>query len=114
MNINELTLGEIKEISKLVGCDTTDNSAWDIGKQYFIRTVTFSYVGKLIKVTKNELVLDKVSWIADSGRFQPALSEGVEKQSSAEIELFPKPVIIGRGAIIDAVEYVPALPEKQK
>jgi len=76
-----------------------DDSHWKIGKNYFIRTVTFYYTGKLIKVTGKELVLEDAAWIADTGRFSTALKEGelteVEPYQDGEL-------IIGRGAIIDA------------
>lgn len=80
-----------------------------------IRTVTHIDVGRLKFVTDNEIVLEDVSWIADTGRFMDALKDGLESQSNSEIEPFPKgEVIIGRGSIIDACEYKHKLPDKQK
>ena len=88
---------------------------WKKNKNYLIRTVTHIQVGKLVKVTEKELVLKDASWIADTGRFMNALKDGLESQSESEIEPFPKgEVIIGRGGVIDAVEYKHALPTVQK
>jgi len=83
---------------------------WQIGKNYFIRTVTHHYTGKLASVHEHELVLTDAAWIADDGRFMQAVASGEFK----EIEPYPDgPVIIGRGAILDAC-VIPAVPRSQK
>lgn len=92
------------------------NVVWKIGKNYLLRTVTHINVGKLVKVTDNELVLSNVSWIADTGRFSNALINGLENQGNSEIEPFPKDslVLVGRSSLIDAVIYEHDLPVRQK
>ena len=76
------------------------DSHWQIGKVYLIRTVTMIDTGILVKVTDKELVLENAAWIADTGRFHEALKKAVFN----EVEPFPDgQVIVGRGAIIDAV-----------
>ena len=92
------------------------SKVWEVGKNYFVRTVTHIQVGRLVCVTDKELVLEKASWIADTGRFANALKNGIENESSSEIEPFPEKsrVIIGRGSIVDAVIYQHDLPNKQK
>lgn len=69
------------------------------------------YVGRLEQVTSQELVLSGAAWIADTGRWMQAC----ESQTYAEVEPYPKDkaVIIGRGAITDAVE-VSSLTQSQK
>jgi|SRR3990167_2204441 len=75
---------------------------YEIGKNYFIRTVTNYFTGTLLWVGPMELLLENVSWIADTGRFSNALREG----KLNEIEPYPEgPVIIGRGAVIDATHW---------
>ena len=72
---------------------------YEIGKNYFIQTVTHYYTGTLLWVGPQELLIENATWIADTGRFSNALKEGTLK----EIEPFPAgPVIIGRGAIVEA------------
>ncbi len=89
----------------------TDNSHWKIGKNYFIRTVTHHYTGKLTRVTNREIVLVDAAWIADDGRFYDALKTG----NFSEIEPYPDgDVIVGRGAILDAHVVPYALPRNQK
>jgi len=111
MNIDELTLGQIKQLKSIVGCGTpTQTGPWQIGKKYIIRTVTMMQVGELVSVGERELVLRNASWIADSGRFHDALKTG----ELSEVEPFTNDCIVGRGAIVDAQEWAHALPAEQK
>ena len=110
MNIDSLTLGEIKQIQTLIGT-TVDTHPYQIGKNYLIRTVTMIQTGKLVAVTNQELVLEDVSWIADTGRFNEALKNGTLN----EVEPFPQgKVIVGRGSVIDACEWKHELPRTVK
>jgi hypothetical protein len=112
LDINKLTFGEIKEIQSLLNPISISNndSHWKIGKPYFIRTVTMHLIGKLKLVTDKELVLSDASWIADSGRFHDALKTG----ELSEVEPFINEVIVGRGPIVDATEWLHLLPNTQK
>lgn len=83
---------------------------WEIGSIYLIRTVTMIDTGRLVAVTEHELVLEEAAWIADTGRFADAL----KKAEFNEVEPFPTgQVIVGRGALIDAVKIASA-PRSQK
>jgi hypothetical protein len=112
MNIDDLTVKEIKHIQSLLKASPEGGHPYRIGKNYFIRTVTHHFTGKLIKVTAKELVLENAAWIADDGRFHEALTSGQLK----EIEPFPDgaEVILGRGSLIDAVEWSHELPRAVK
>lgn len=88
------------------------DAPWKVGENYFIRTVTFHYTGKLTQVTDQELVLEAASWIPDDGRFADFLKTGVPNEVEPYIK--GKQVILGRGAIIDAVTIDWPLPDKQK
>lgn len=84
---------------------------YQVGKPYFIRTVTMYYTGRLMEVTPQELVLESAAWIADTGRFEAALRTG----DFSEVEPYPVGrLIIGRGALIDAFQVSFDLPTKQK
>lgn len=98
-------------IELLDGNGNVENCPYKIGSNYFIRTVTYHHCGRLVGVTPTELVLENAAWIADSGRFTQALESG----DFSEVEMFPKGelVIIGRGAVVDAVK-VESLPTSQK
>ena len=116
MNINDLTVGQIKEIQAMFPIATTNQSlvspspSWQIGEIYLIRTVTMIDTGRLVAVTEQELVLEDAAWIADTGRF----SDAIKKAEFNEVEPFPdRLVILGRGAIIDAVK-IKKSPRSQK
>lgn len=86
------------------------SGVWEIGANYLIRTVTMIDTGRLVMVTEHELVLEDAAWIADSGRFADAL----QSAEFNEVEPFPDgQIIVGRGAIIDAVK-ISKLPRVQK
>lgn len=117
LNINDITIGEAKQIAAALHLDgagalaQTHESPWEIGKNYFIRTVTHHHTGRLVGVTNLELVLEDAAWIADDGR----LTEALQQSSFNEVEMFPpgSRVIVGRGSIIDAVQ-IATIPVSQK
>jgi hypothetical protein len=80
-----------------------DFTPWELGENYHIETCTKYFLGKLVQVTDNELVITNASWVADCGRMNEYLSG---KQPS-ENETFPKDklVIIQRGAVVSAVKH---------
>lgn len=101
---------DVKDFCKVVAAletvnsksaETSPNGPWQIGKKYFVRTVTMHLTGELTFVGSQELVMKDAAWIADSGRFHEAIRD-VSKCS--EVEPFAAPVIIGRGSIVDATE----------
>ena len=109
MDINDLTIGQAKELAGMFP-KCAETSPWIIGKAYLIRTVTMIQTGRLVVVTPQELVLEDAAWIADTGRFADALKTG----NFNEVEPFPDgQVIVGRGAVIDAVQ-IAKTPREQK
>jgi hypothetical protein len=102
MNMNDLTIGEAKELFNLFSnskCSSSSKNPWEIGKKYFIRTVTMHITGELVSISGQELVLKDAAWIADSGRFNEAIKD-IKK--CKEVEPFENNVIVGRGSIVDA------------
>ncbi len=87
--------------------ETKDNPYMVIGKDYFIRTVTNYFTGRLVWVGDKEIVLESVAWIADTGRF----NEFLQGKALNEAEPYPQSlsVIIGRGAIVDMSERIGGL-----
>lgn len=110
MEIDNLTVKEIKHIQSLLKGPSEPSHPFEIGKNYFIRTVTHHLTGKLLRVTSKELVLADAAWIADDGRFYDALKTG----KLNEVEPFPGEVIVGRGSLIDACQWLHELPRTQK
>lgn len=110
MKLDDLTIGEARQLVSMFSSQPVDNSAWEIGQNYLIRTVTMVDTGRVVAVTQHEVVLEDAAWIADTGRF----AQAVEKAEFGEVEPFPSGrVIVGRGAIIDAVK-ITVLPRSQK
>lgn len=111
MDIDSLTVGEAKQLAQMFGAQPAVGHPYKIGQAYHIRTVTHHYTGRLAEVYEYELVIDEAAWIADDGRFEAALRTGVLE----EIEPFPGGrAIIGRGALIDASEWMHDLPRAVK
>lgn len=77
----------------------SDDGAWRVGERYLIRTVTMIQIGRLIDVYPQELVLEDAAWIADTGQFSVCLETG---QVSIAEPWPDGPVIVGRGAVVDA------------
>ena len=127
MNLDDLTIGQAKELLALFNRQPHDtlvdlefgpstlkridaDSHWEIGQPYMIRTVTMIDTGILVAVTPQELILEEAAWIPDTGRF----ADAVAKAEFGEVEPFPTGrIIIGRGALIDAVR-IKLAPRGQK
>lgn len=110
MNIDELTIGQLKQIQAMgVGGQQPNPYTQLVGKPVFIRTVTMHYVGRLKAVFEHELLLSECSWVADSGRFHTALKEG----KLSEVEPYVTDVVLGRGAILDVSEWRHDIPKDQ-
>jgi len=123
MDFEKLTLGEVHQLLKELRAlgfvkdeasqaQTAPKTApFEIGKKYFIRTVTHHDLGRCVAIYDDFIVLEDASWVADDGRFGNALETGV----LCEVEPFPNGrVPVGRGAIIDAPEWPHDLPRKAK
>jgi len=94
--------------------DDAGNDLFSVGKQYFIRTVTYHMVGVCTAVKHGFVFLDKSMWVADAGRLGNSLKEGIEKQSESELEPYHGIVHISINSIVDFVEYIPKINVMQK
>ncbi|MBK8271128.1 MAG: hypothetical protein IPK83_23565 [Planctomycetes bacterium] len=117
MNIDDLTIGQAKQLaSLLVNQPITQAAAaspYDplIGKNIAIRGVTMIDIGRLVAVYPQELVIEDASWIPETERWAQFLSDGSHK----ECEPYPAGrVVIGRGSICEVAEWTHPLPREQK
>lgn len=102
---------DIPKISSVAPGGDKSNPYFVVGKDYFIRTVTHYFTGRLVWVGDKELAIEDAAWIADTGRF----NEFVAGKTVSEVEPFPEGVVIvGRGAIVDMCERVGGLLLKVK
>ncbi len=83
---------------------------FEVGKSYFIRTVTYHWTGKVVMIVGKFLVLDSAAWIADSGRFMQAIKNG----TLSEVEPVGDGVLVNIDSITDTIPWVHALPMDQK
>jgi hypothetical protein len=81
-----------------------------VGNSVLIRSVTHYYTGKIVLVSRDEIVLTEAAWIADTGRFSEAFKTGV----FSEIEPYPSAVTVGRGAVCDVTDWPHSLPREVK
>ena len=81
-----------------------------VGNKVLIRTVTLYHTGKIVEITKEEIVLVDAAWIADTGRLNAALTAS----TAGEVEPFPDPVAVGRGSIVDVTNWRGELPRTVK
>ena len=81
---------------------------FEIGKAYFLRTVTYHLIGQLKEIKGDFLVLENASWIADSGRFTQAIQEG----KLDEVELVGD-AFVNITTVTDAFPWTHPLPDKQ-
>lgn len=111
MNINELTIGEVKELESMFGgaCAPSAEHPYQVGKAYLVRSVTLYYIGILKAVYPHELAFSSASWVADTGRYHDALKTG----KLNEVEPILGDLIVGRGSIIDMVEWAHKPPMEQ-
>lgn len=117
INLDDLTLGQIKEIKNLIGTDKNNvcdvkTAPYKIETHYLIRSVTNYFVGRLVEVHEKEIVLKEVSWVASTGDFNKACMTG----ELNEIEPYNPNhrVIVGRGSIIDVSPWDFDLPKERK
>ena len=82
---------------------------FEIGKSYFIRTVTYHLTGRVVKIVGNFLVLEEGAWIADSGRFNEMIKNG----KPSEVEPL-EDIIINMSSITDAFQWKHLLPREVK
>lgn len=110
MNIDELTIGQLKQIQAISGTGP-DNGPWKVGEKYLIRTATHYITGRIVSIHAQELLLEDAAWIPDTGRYANALSSG----NLDEVEpIYKGTEVVGRGAIVDACLWCHELPKDQK
>ena len=112
MNIDDMTIGEAKQLAAMVApdlCHTTKATSLKVGNKYFIRTVTHYILGELAEITDETFVMARACWIADTGRFADFLKTG----TPSEAEPFGGNAHVMRHSIVDVADWAHALVEEQ-
>ena len=84
MNIKDMRIGELLEISKLLsfGSNEQEHSEdYPLDKNVIVRTVTMIYTGRLVEITKSDFVLVECSWIPETERYMQFVAEGADRQN---------------------------------
>jgi len=114
MDLDSLTLGDLKKLRCLIGdaAGTNKRLPMPVGKTVFIRTVTHHLCGDVLEFSDEEVALGNCAWIADDGRFHEAMATG----KFNEVEPFPdgSRVVVNRGSVIDWTECKFASPRSAK
>lgn len=111
VNIDDMTFGDLKALKQQLDqipagspaphADTHATDAghpYELGKTYLVQTVTFNYWGQLIRITKNEILLENAQIVFDTGCMDPNKGSGFR---DAE---YVGTMIIGRGAVVGATQ----------
>jgi hypothetical protein len=75
------------------------------GGVMLIETVTKFFVGEVVSVHPQEVVLRDACWVADTGRYHKFLATGDGGQHTEFEPCQEGLAIIGRGSIVDAQPY---------
>lgn len=109
LEISDETYEKIK--SQLLEEEKVDIKCYEdmVGKAWYIRTVTYHSVGKVVKIVGSLLQLESASWVADSGRFMQAIEDGTLN------EVEPVGIsFINMNSIVDMFPWKHSLKLKQK
>lgn len=110
MNIDDLTLGQVKEIQSLVGNQPAQKAIpFKVGEKWLFRTVTHIDTGEIVSIHGDLVVLKNAAWVADTGRFSDSLRNSVFD----EVEPYTNECVINIGSLVDATK-INTLPSEQK
>ena len=107
MDIEKMIVEMVAE--KLLSGNTEQDTPFEVGKCYFIRTCSYHWTGRVTAIRGRFLLLADAAWIADSGRFHEAITTG----ELGEVEPVTD-VIVNIDSITDALLWVHDLPRTQK
>lgn len=111
MNIDELTIGQKKELVEIFGSKKEENQTpFEVGKAYVFRTVTHIDLGIVKRVIGSFVELTDASWIADTGRYHDFLKNGTPR----EVEPYPDFCGVNINSLCDYAPWGHDLPRSQK
>jgi len=116
MNIDELTVGQIKQIQAMTancGPGYEKRHFFRVGQAYFVRSVTHHYLGTVESICELGVVMTGCVWIPDDGRFHKLMAGEWTDQSERE-PYGNVCVMLFFGAILDASEWAGEVPKEVK
>ena len=101
INIDDLTIAQVKEIKNMLNSDIDKKTPFKIGENWLFRTVTHIDTGKIKAIHGNLITLEQAAWIADTGRFSDSLND---TSLFNEVEPYKNDCVINIDALIDATK----------
>lgn len=100
-----------EKIKDQLGEDTREINTYEdmVGGKYYFRTVTYHLTGEVKKIVGRFAYLKQAAWIADSGRFEQAIKDGVLNEVEPVGDAF-----INLETVVDFFPWRHSLPTKQK
>lgn len=101
-----------ENIKDQLGSDSIEVNSYEdfIGMKLYFRTVTYHVIGKVEKKIGTFFQLSDASWVADSGRFQQAIDDGVLD----EVEPVKVTAWVNLSSCVDIYVWNHELPREQK
>lgn len=96
------------------GGGSSDDVPFDVGKCYFVRTITYFTVGRVVGVTGKFLIMQEASWVADTGRWGECLAKGASVIREVEPHPAEENVYINLEAVVDVSDWNHDLPKASK
>lgn len=115
IDIDSLTVKELREIAALAGCAgkakrKTSPLPFKVGDALLIRTVTMIQLGRVTAIGSDFFTMEDGGWVADTARFGECLATG----KINEFERAPSWFMVGRGAVVDVYPWPHAIPKESK
>ena len=114
MDVDEVTVGQLKELKLLLGGESpapNKASPFKVGHCYLIRCVTHYQLGRVQMLSGGFVTLQEASWIPATGRLTSCLKDGtVEECEPANNGI----IYVSLGAVVDVFDWPHALPQEQK
>jgi hypothetical protein len=113
INIDNLTLSQIREIQALAGAPLRARREptplpFGPGDAIIIRTVTLIDLGRVLAIGRDFITMTDGGWVASTGRFHEMLQSGkLDEFERCDLPWF----IVGRGAICDVFPWPHPIPK---
>ncbi len=118
IDVEELTLKQIREIAKLAGATGAPKPRrpavplpFAVGDAIIIRTVTLIDLGRVVAIGSDFITLTDGGWVASTGRFNEMLRTGaLDEFERCDLPWF----LVGRGAVCDVFPWPHPIPKDTK
>lgn len=128
MKLENLTIGQLDNLMELINSISEDSASdnspvteksrvehhgevfFEVGKSYFIRTVTHHYLGSVVAILPDGIVVKNCVWVADNGRFHKLTSGEWDEKSEREPYPPEKAVMLYYQGMLDSMEWEWVIP----